>query len=60
VAAFAIKTSFFMGEQRLIGRDAATHKRFSWRLTMPDLAKSLKNVMILQGEGRKRLIHAGL
>jgi hypothetical protein len=60
VAAFAIETSFFMGEQRRYRQDAATHKRFSQRLTMPHLTKSLKNERILQAKGRKWLIHGGL
>src|SRR5215467_6137949 len=59
-AAFAIETSFFMANNADIGRDAATHKRFLRRLTMPHLAKTLKNVRILQVEGRKWPIQGGL
>src|SRR5215470_9847436 len=59
-AAFAIETSFFMANNADIGRDAATHKRFLQRLAMPHLAKSPKNVRILQVGGQKWLIHAGL
>jgi hypothetical protein len=59
-AAFAIETSFFMANNADIGRDAASHKRFWWRLTMLHLAKTLKNVRILQVEGWKWLIQGGL
>src|SRR5215813_7770575 len=61
VAAFAIETSLLYGRTApILGETRATHKRFLRRLAMPHLTKSLKNVRILQVEGRKWLIHGGL
>jgi hypothetical protein len=42
VAAFAIETSFLWANSADTRRDAATHKRFSQRLTMPISKKARK------------------